>query len=41
MKIDVYSDMSSAFKVQLKDGDISTRKYEYNGINLFFVDRAS
>jgi hypothetical protein len=27
MKIDVYSDMPSAFNVQLKDCDISTRKY--------------
>jgi len=27
MKIDVYFDTTSAFNVQLKDGDISTIKY--------------
>jgi hypothetical protein len=27
MNIGVYCDMTSAFNVQLKDGDISTRKY--------------
>ena len=27
MKIDFYFDMTSAFNVQLKDGDISTIKY--------------